>query len=167
VSSLTQDIANRCQAVLRLSKQQGGLLHEFRTLDVSSNPGRFREIMIELQSLQCGLQAECNSIKVALAAEAMTGGLPMVATVPVDELELHPVNWPAPGHGRVLALDRLVEPEGLREEIRQSRSAPQHAPSADEIEAMERSLRRAGDDTELVNHEDHRHVSMIQEGGEG
>lgn len=132
MSGLTQDIANRCQAVLKLSKQQGSMMHELRMLDASVNPGRLRELICELQSLQCGIQAECNSIKVALAAEAMTGGVPMVATVPVDELELHPANWSEPDQ---------------RETIPPNRSVPQRAPSAEELERMSRTLHAAGDHT--------------------
>lgn len=146
--SLSVSILGHLENIDRHAKLQGAMLHALRELAKQRRDKALEDAVSEIQGEQVSLISEVNWINADIGAGRAVGEIPK-ADVGSKDLELHPANWPASGHGRSLAMARLQEPEDLREEIRLNRAELQRAPTVEELELMQRTLRRAGDDTVL------------------
>jgi hypothetical protein len=127
---LKQETVAKIQSMLRLVQSQGASLRALRQYAVRNNLTAAVSMIMEIQGLQCSLQAEANGIEVELKAATSCGEVELRSTVRADELELHP------GYRPFM--------EGLVREV----VTGERAPSVQEIEAMQASLHRAGDHTQ-------------------
>lgn len=101
-SRLPAQIGECGDDVLHTRKRLGALLDEL----VSCGTAEAAQLAIgEMRAVLCGLSATANKIK-SLTAAARMAGMVDPASVPVEALELHPVQRPDP-HQRELLLAGL------------------------------------------------------------
>lgn len=175
--SLEPSIFSHLEKVVELVKQSGGMLHGVRRLVAQRGDAQLDKELADVQSMQTSIQAEANWIFASLGAAQMTGGY-VKPTVAARDLELHPANLlnADAGHGRVLSMLRLEQPEEVmisghhRDRVLQSLPLPELPPdqevwtgsnikpqcslSAEELMRMQASLHRAGDRTQDLDDED-------------
>lgn len=139
--SLSVSILGHLANVERHAKLQGAMLHALREMAKQRRDRALEDAISEIQGEQVSLISEVNWINADIGVGKAVGEI-QKADVGSQDLELHPANWSAPGHGRELAMTRLQEPQRTSAE-------PQRAPTVEELELMARTLKRAGDDTDL------------------
>lgn len=158
--NLSLSILSHLGNVERHAKLQGAMLHALRELAKQRRDKALEDAISEIQGEQVSLISEVNWINADIDVGKAVGEI-QKADVGSQGLELHPANWSAPGHGRALPMARLQEPQRTSGE-------PQRAPTVEELELMQRTLKRVGDDTELGLKGEHRegdHTQDMREGG--